>query len=291
MGVIALDDFADEVGTSGPVAVEGLGTRGGVPTGVRVVRAPSGIDWVQPDEMTVCCAAGTPVDDLVAALAEYRQTVALPAGGTVGGALAVGRADVRRLGWGPVRDVLLQARYVSAEGLVVKAGGPTVKNVSGFDLCRLLVGSRGTLGFLGEVLLRTRPLARSAQWFTCSPVHAERLAEVQRLLYRPASVLWNGETLWALLEGHPHDIAEQAGAVGLQQCGGPPAIPDAHRWSVEPAAVATLRGTFVAEVGVGVVHHTEPSPPVSRHPRAAALAAAVKRELDPTGRLNPGIEP
>ena len=91
--------------------------------------------------------------------------MALPPGGTVGGALAVGRCGIRRLGDGPVRDTLLQARYVSAAGEVVKAGGPTVKNVSGFDLCRLLVGSQGTLGFLGEVILRTRPRPAASQWF------------------------------------------------------------------------------------------------------------------------------
>ena len=79
--------------------------------------------------------------------------------------MAVGRSGLRRLGYGPVRDALLQARYVSAAGELVKAGGPTVKNVSGFDLCRLLVGSRGTLGFIGDVILRTRPRARFEQWF------------------------------------------------------------------------------------------------------------------------------
>ena len=142
--MIDLAEFAGAVGDAdaGPVTITGLGTRGGPVPGVRCVGAPAGIAWLQPDEMTVCCGAGTPVDDLAAALAEHRQTVALPAGGTVGGALSVGAADVRQLGWGPVRDTLLQARYVSAGGEVVKAGGPTVKNVSGFDLCRLRVGSR-----------------------------------------------------------------------------------------------------------------------------------------------------
>jgi len=157
--VIDLSSFASEVGTDGPITISGLGTRGGAVDGVRCVHAPTGIEWVQPDEMIVCCGAGTPVDELVAAIAEHRQTVVLPAGGTVGGALAVGRSDHRRLGYGPVRDTLLQARYVSAAGEVVKAGGPTVKNVSGFDLCRLLVGSQGTLGFIGEVIVRTRPFA------------------------------------------------------------------------------------------------------------------------------------
>ena len=143
--------------------------------GARVVGAPSGIDWIQPAEMTVSCGAGTMVAELDDALARPRA-VASPSrrAGTVGGALAVGRSGIRRLGYGPVRDAVLQVRYVSAAGEVVKAGGPTVKNVSGFDVCRLLVGSRGTLGFLGDVILRTRPRARHEQWFSgpIDPVEA-----------------------------------------------------------------------------------------------------------------------
>lgn len=290
MGVIDLTEFAVEVGTDGPVGVEGQATRGGAPAGLRRVTAPAGIASIQADEMTVCCGAATPVDELVDALSAHGQTIALPPGGTVGGALAVGVSDIRRLGWGPVRDTLLQARYVSAEGRVVKAGGPTVKNVSGFDLCRLLVGSRGALGFLAEVLLRTRPLAESAGWFVRADVDHASVRSLQRLLHRPTSILWNGSSVWVQLEGHHRDIAEQVRAAGLDGCEGPPPLPTGGRWSVAPSEIASMAGTFVAEVGVGVVHHVEPAPPVPRDPRVAALAAAVKRELDPTGRLNPGVE-
>lgn len=282
-----LTEFATAVGTEGPVTVTGLGTRGGPVHGVRTVVAPSGIEWIQPDEMIACCGAGTPVDELAAALAEHRQTVALPVGGTVGGALAVGHSDVRRLGYGPVRDVLLQARYVSAAGEVVKAGGPTVKNVSGFDLCRLLVGSRGALGFMGEVIVRTRPLPAASQWFTRE---ATDPFEVFTTLYKPVSVLWNGSRVWALLEGHPADLAQQALAAGLQDADGPPALPTGSRRSVAPAEIAAQLGDFVAEVGVGVVHHAKPWSPPPRSDRATALALAIKSELDPTGRLNPGVD-
>ena len=48
--------------------------------------------------------------------------------------LAVGHSGIRRLGWGPVRDTVLEVRYVSADGTLIKGGGPTVKNVSGYDL-------------------------------------------------------------------------------------------------------------------------------------------------------------
>jgi glycolate oxidase FAD binding subunit len=246
--------------------------------------------------MTVCCGAATPVDELQAALAGSRQTVALPSGGTVGGALAVGLSGVRRLGDGPVRDALLQAEYVSAAGEIVKAGGPTVKNVSGFDLCRLLVGSRGTLGFLGEVILRTRPIPAVSQWFV---TEASDPSAVFTRLYRPTSVLWDGRQVWALLEGHPADVREQS--VGFTECDGPPTLFPV-RAAVRPSSVVSLAdpaaglvGSFVAEVGVGTVHLAAgaqlPSAlVVSRPERATALAHAMKMEFDPTGRLNPGVD-
>ena len=144
-----LTAFASEVGPAGPVTCVGARRQwdvgGPVAPGTREVKAPAGIDWIAPEEMTAACGAGTTVAELDAALAERGQLVALPDWGTVGGVLAVGRSDVRRLGYGPVRDTLLQAGVVTGDGLVAKVGGPTVKNVSGFDIPRLLVGSLGTL--------------------------------------------------------------------------------------------------------------------------------------------------
>jgi glycolate oxidase FAD binding subunit len=286
---VDLTAFADEVGTSGPVTITGTGTRGGPVPGVRVVRPPSGVEWIQADEMTMRCGAGTRVDDIDAALAEVGQCIALPPGGTAGGALSVGRSGIRRLGYGPVRDVLLQACYVSDGGQVVQAGGPTVKNVSGFDLCRLLVGARGTLGFLGDLILRTRPRPQHSQWFT---IEADDPFPTFARLYRPVSVLWDGSRLWALLEGHPADVAAQAEASSLTPCDGPPAFPTDHRRVVPPAEVATLTGQFVAEVGVGVVHQSDPPPVpvgITFESPETELAQRIKAEFDPSGRLNPGV--
>jgi glycolate oxidase FAD binding subunit len=253
----------------------------------RLVSAPAGIVSYAADEMTVCCGAGTPVDDLQAELAASGQFVALPKGGTVGGALAVGRSDVYRLGHGPVRDALLQARVVSAAGEVVKAGGPTVKNVSGYDLCRLLVGSLGTLAFIGEVILRTRPRPAIARWFAGV---ADPFALHARL-FRPASVLWDGSTTWVCLEGHPRDVDEQAALTGLDEVSGPPELPTAGRSSLAPSALRSLEGVFVAEVGVGVVHSATASP--ARAPDAVQreLHRRLKDAFDPRRRLNPGYDP
>jgi glycolate oxidase FAD binding subunit len=280
-----LTGFAEAIGTVGPVTIAGASTRGGAVDGVRCVTAPSGIERIDAAEMVVICGAGTLVDDLDRALAEVGQRVTLPAGGTVGGALSVGRSGVARLGDGPVRDAVLQLRYVSADGAVVKAGGPTVKNVSGFDLCRLLVGSLGTLGFLGEVILRTRPRPAVERWCTTT----EDPFDLVTRLHRPASVLWDGERTWVLLRGAPVDVDAESARLHLEPAD-PPELPVGGRWSVPPAELAAVArtGRFVAEIGVGVVHHERPAPGRTAPDTIVRLTERVKREFDPTGRLQPG---
>jgi len=293
MSDVDLDDavagFAEDVGAEGPVTISGAATRGGPVPGIRAVVAPAGVEWIQPAEMTIRCGAATPVAEVDEVLAEHGQCVAVPASGTIGGALAVGNSGLRRLGWGPVRDTVLQVRYVSAAGEIVKAGGPTVKNVSGFDLCRLLVGSRGTLGFLADVILRTRPRPVTEQWFSS----ARDPWELVRELYRPTSVLWDGTTTWVLLDGHRVDVEQRASAAGMSTASGPPDLPP-HRWSLPPDRLRSLgvesSGAFVAEVGVGIVHHEQLRAPRPAEQPVRDLHRRIKHEFDPTGRLNPGVE-
>ena len=301
---VGLEEMAEAVGIEGAVAAEGGHTAwdvGGAPPGddVHLVRAPIGVVEHVPAEMTVRVGAGTTVADLHAALAEAGQTTVLPGasvpGATVGGVLAVGRDGVGRLGRGRLRDALLEARYVSAEGRVVKAGGPTVKNVSGYDLCRLLVGSLGTLGLVGEVVLRTRPVPPCSRWFAGEGVD---LAAVRAALYRPAAILWDGATTWVWLEGHEADV-DAEGAVlaglGLAPVDAPPALPP-HRVALGAEGLSGLAPpgpdrAFVAEVGVGVAHVVEPAPAPELPAPVADLARRIKGALDPTGRLNPGRDP
>ena len=303
----AVDAFAAEVGpaSAGPVVAVGGRTQwdvGGAPdpaVPVREVQAPAGIVAVEAADMTVRVRAGTTVADLDDALAPVGQTVALPAwpGATVGGVLAVGRSGLRHLGWGPVRDTVLEVRYVSADGTVVKAGGPTVKNVSGFDLCRLLVGSVGTLGLLAEVVLRPRPLPATERWLAgeTDPF------ELVRRLHRPACVLWDGRTTWVLLDGHPADVEAQAALTGLADAAGPPELPP-HRWSLRPSELRSLAGAgtdasvpapgrLLAQVGVGVVHADVPRTPPPADPAVVHLHRRIKDLFDPTGRLAPGRSP
>ena len=300
----ALRDFAAEVGSDGPVCVRGGGTRwslGGEPApGTREVAAPAGIVAFEPAEMTVRVRAATLVTELHEELAASGQRTALAErpGGTVGGALMAGESSVARLGLGLARDALLQVRYVCADGQIASGGAGTVKNVSGFDMCRLLVGSLGTLGLVGEALVRTVPVGEAERWVRVPGV--DPLAVLS--CHTAASVLWDGTDVWALLSGYSVDVDEDAGHLASLAAGppedvaGPPDLPP-HRWSCTPAQAASFDthngagGRFVAEIGVGAVHASEAPPSRPVDPGVEKLNRRFKERFDPTGRLNPGRDP
>ncbi|MEQ8842128.1 MAG: FAD-binding protein [Acidimicrobiales bacterium] len=289
--------FADEVGASGPVAVAGGRTRwdvgGSLDPEARVLSAPSGVVAHQPSEMTVQVRAGTTVAELDAELAAHGQRTALPdRGGTVGGAVAVGENPVDVLARGRLRDAVLQVRYVSAEGELVTGGGPVVKNVTGYNLPKLMTGSLGTLGVLAEFVLRTNPVPPASRWLSAEGVDPTL---VFGAVHRPAAVLWDGLTTWVQLEGHGVDIDADAVALGrlssFTEVAGPPAMPD-HRWSLTPAEAldlpAHVDGDVVVALGVGLAWASQPQPPRPVTPEVAAVSARMKENFDPTGRLNPG---
>jgi len=287
--VIDLEAFRDEVGGSGPVCVRGGGTRwdvGGGDDDARWVRAPEGVEVFEPAEMTVTVGAGTTVSALAAVLAEHGQEVAIdgPAGATVGGALMVGRSPSRRGRLGEAADALLQADCVGADGVAFTAGGPTVKNVTGYDLCRLLVGSLGTLALVGRVILRTRPLPEACMWMSGEVA----TAGVLDVLYRPATVLWDGVRTTVRVEGHGDDVAEEVRrlrTLGMTPAD-PPVLPTGRdRWA------GVLPAGGILEVGAGVVHCPGPPGPVEVSDGVRALGRRVRDSFDPGRRLDPGRDP
>jgi glycolate oxidase FAD binding subunit len=114
-----------------------------------------------PDDMTMSVQCGCRLQDLNAMLGEHRQVLpvdaAFPEQATIGGLTAVGASGPRRLGYGPLRDLIIGISVMSVDGVVTKAGGNVVKNVTGFDMMRLHHGGLGSLGIILSVNLKVIP--------------------------------------------------------------------------------------------------------------------------------------
>ncbi|WP_024514146.1 FAD-binding protein [Bradyrhizobium sp. Tv2a-2] len=122
----------------------------------------------EPQELIITVEAGAPLSDVMSLLDSKNQQfafepvqladlLAAPDDGTIGGMIGAGFAGPRRIKAGGVRDHLLGAHAVSGFGDSFKTGGKVVKNVTGYDLCKLLAGSWGTLAVMTEVTLKVMP--------------------------------------------------------------------------------------------------------------------------------------
>jgi glycolate oxidase FAD binding subunit len=133
--------------------------------------ALSGITLYEPEELVLSARAATPIAEIEKALEESKQELAFepmdcgpllnkaPGEGTIGGAIAAALSGPRRIKAGAARDFMLGVAAVSGRGEIFKAGGRVVKNVTGYDLPRLLAGSWGTLAAMTDITLKVLPRA------------------------------------------------------------------------------------------------------------------------------------
>ena len=144
------------------------------------------IDYPARD-MTITVQAGIAVGRLQAVLTPENQRLPIDvpaaAKATLGGILATNASGPRRLGYGTLRDYVLGISAVNDEGHEIKAGGRVVKNVAGYDLCKLIVGSLGTLGIITQVTLKLRPLAEENALITLG-CNKDELEPVLGILYQ-----------------------------------------------------------------------------------------------------------
>ena len=193
----------------------------------------SGVVELDPDDLSVSVQAGTPVATVVAA-ARAAGVVApldpdVPGWATVGGVVAANDQGARRLRYGGLRDVVLGMTAVLADGTRVKFGGRTMKNVTGYDLTKLFVGSLGVLGVITGVTFRLlpRPVASAVVALQCDTLEqaAELAAGVLDSVLEPialevlspAAGPWvdpdatgRDYTLLAGFEGHPAAVERSA---------------------------------------------------------------------------------
>ncbi|MDO8543707.1 MAG: FAD-binding protein [Opitutaceae bacterium] len=122
----------------------------------------NGIVEYEPSEFTFTAQAGTPLRDIVKALAERGQylpfdPMLVRAGSTLGGAVAGGLSGSGRFRFGGLRDFILGIRFVDGEGRLLRLGGKVVKNAAGFDLPKFFIGSAGRFGVLAELSFKVFP--------------------------------------------------------------------------------------------------------------------------------------
>jgi len=219
----------------------------------------------EPSELILTVQPGAPLADVASLIDSKNQEFAFepvdtsvllgtaPGRGTIGGMIASSFAGPRRVKAGAARDHLLGATAVSGRGETFKAGGKVVKNVTGYDLCKLLAGSWGTLAVMTEVTLKVMPKAeneatlvlRGLDAVTANRAMTAALGspfDVSGAAHVPASVLSHHEVLAALgagrqsltllrLEGIGASVAHRAKslAAALQGFGAAETVAEASR--------------------------------------------------------------
>ncbi len=183
----------------------------------------SGVSLYEPEELVLSVRAGTLLSEVETLLEAHQQQLAFEpqhlGAQTIGGVIATGISGPRRIQAGAVRDHLLGFTAVNGRGEIFKSGGRVVKNVTGYDLSKLMAGSFGTLAVLSEVTLKVLPRAEARMTLVARGQSArDGAALLCRALGMPFDItgaawvpLFGGESVTALrLEGFMDSVADRA---------------------------------------------------------------------------------
>ena len=176
-----LDAVATALEANRPIEVVGHGSKRGLGHAVEaeariVMGGLTGVTLYEPAELVLTARPGTPMADIVKLLDEKNQELAFEpmdpsklwrgnSSGTLGGTVAVNAGGPRRIKAGAARDHVLGFRAVSGRGEIFKSGGQVMKNVTGYDLSKLLAGSHGTLAIMTEITMKVLPKAETERTF------------------------------------------------------------------------------------------------------------------------------
>lgn len=240
---------------AGPLAIRGGATRGVSPTGQTLsVAGLSGITLYEPGALTIVAQAGTPVAEIEAALKAENQRLAFEpmdarvvmgtqGDPTLGGVIAANVSGPRRIQGGAARDYALGVRFVDGAGAVVKNGGRVMKNVTGYDLVKLMCGAYGTLGVLTEVALKVLPRPETQATLMIRGLEDAR-----------------GVAAMAAAMGSPYEVTGAAHCAEIME-GGPVTVLRLEGFEASVAyrldRLKDLLGGFGAEMTVGDAELTE----------------------------------
>jgi FAD/FMN-containing dehydrogenase len=271
-----------------------------------------------PEDMTVTVETGMSWPELQASLGEHDQWLPidppLPDFWTVRDVLDHALTGPRRCGYGLVRDWALGLKLVMANGEVIRTGGKVVKNVAGYDLTKLFIGARGSLGVIVEATFKLLPKPEVEKF---AQVRLQKLEQVEDMLAGIAdsnlmptvldvhNVPAAGESpgLWVVIgfAGAHEDVEEQIAQAGVFGISRPTDLSHDRRfWGDSPAgAVQTVSilaskltsklaslapQFFVARAANGIIHYLG-KPPTPEPSDSAFLDERVKRAYDPENKF------
>ncbi|WP_293574639.1 FAD-binding protein [Phaeobacter sp.] len=215
----------------GPLSVTGGGTRaiagGAVPLSIAGL---SGVSLYEPGALTLVVKAGTPLSQITSLLdaenqrlafepMDHRGLLGTDGDATIGGVFAANISGPRRIQCGAARDFLLGVRFVDGRGQRLSNGGRVMKNVTGYDLVKLMCGAHGTLGVLSEVSLKVLPKAEAVATVTVEIAEVTKaVAAMSKALGSPYDVTgaaYDPErgTVHIRVEGFEASVAYRAGAL------------------------------------------------------------------------------
>lgn len=190
----ALAECVKSAIADGPLMVEGAGSKAGLGRPVQAARtlstrAMTGVTLYEPTELVFAALAGTPIAEVEATLAKEGQRLpftppdlgrlyrAEPDAGTLGGVISTNLSGSNRIARGAARDSVIGLRAVNGRGEAISSGGRVMKNVTGYDLAKLLTGAHGTLGILSEITLKVLPAPETEATLRLAGLNAETAAQ------------------------------------------------------------------------------------------------------------------
>ncbi len=221
-----LTELSDVIKAGSPLSVQGLGTKSGLGRPVQgqpvSLAAFKGVIAYEPEELILDVGTATPMADIVKLLRskkqhlafeppDYSQLLGSQHAGSIGGIIACNLSGPRRLSAGAARDHVMGFQAVSGRGEIFKAGARVVKNVTGYDLPKLMANSYGTLAVMTSLILKVLPAPETEETLVVEDLDVDLAVEVMSQAMQSSAEIcgaaYMNRNVLLRLEGIPASIA------------------------------------------------------------------------------------